>query len=169
MPATTAPANLTGSDRRVLAALKATAWITNNALKARDGFTLVGAQRRRLNAAGLVTSRKAGRCFEHILTGEAPKGAEPVTVESRIVAAIETLPLKLNTTFSRWVSLVNLRAELADIDRARLDAALKDLFRARRVRIVPEDNRKAMTDADHSAAIVIGDEPKHFVQIVRED
>lgn len=64
-----------------------------------------------------------------------------------------------------WLSLTRLRAELADTERADLDAALRALFRAPDVSLIPEENQKALTAADHDAAIVIGPEPKHLIAI----
>lgn len=167
VPETTAP-KLTGSDRKVLAALKATGWITNNALQAGHGWTLTGAQRRKLNAAGLVTSRKVGRQFEHVLT---TKDA-PVDLASRITDTVTSLLAERNRTRTNpaaYLSLVALRAALADVNRSELDAALKAQFRTRRVGLIPEDNRKALTAEHHAAAIEIGGEDKHLIRIKDED
>ncbi|WP_370963091.1 hypothetical protein [Amycolatopsis sp. cg9] len=61
-----------------------------------------------------------------------------------------------------WVGLVDLRPKL-DAPAAEVDAVLKELSRAGTVHLVPEDNRKALTAADHEAAIRIGGEDNHFV------
>jgi hypothetical protein len=172
MPATTTAAKLTGSDRKVLAALKATAWITNNALKARHGWTLTGAQRCKLNAAGLVTSRKVGRQFEHILAVEEAPVSKPTDLASRITDTVTSLLAERNRNRvnpASYLSLVALRAALADVDRWMQDAALMALFRARRVGLIPEDNRKALTAEHHAAAIEIGGEDKHLIRIKDED
>lgn len=171
VPETTAP-KLTGSDRKVLAALKATAWITNNALQAGHGWTLTGAQRRKLNAAGLVTSRKVGRQFEHTLTAKEAPVSKPTDLASRITDTVTSLLAERNrarTNPAAYLSLVALRAALADVDQWVLDAALKALFRTRRVGLIPEDNRKALTAEHHAAAIEIGGEDKHLIRIKDED
>ncbi|SEF21502.1 hypothetical protein SAMN05421837_101900 [Amycolatopsis pretoriensis] len=61
-----------------------------------------------------------------------------------------------------WVGLVDLRPKLG-APAAEVDAVLKKLSSAGKVHLVPEDNRKALTAADHEAAIRIGGEDNHFV------
>ena len=61
-----------------------------------------------------------------------------------------------------WVGLVDLRPKLG-APAAEVDAVLKELSRTGKVHLVPEDNRKALTAADHEAAIRIGGEDNHFV------
>lgn len=156
MPAT-APANLTASDRKVLAVIAGSnGEVSNPDLKARHGWTLVGAQRRKLNAAGLVTSRKQGRYFVH--SAKTTAEAQPVTAEARILGTVRSAG-------RGWMPLTRLRSTLADLDRAAQDAALKDLFRRQDLDLVPEANRKALTPADHAAAIEIGGEAKHAARI----
>ncbi|WP_328615990.1 hypothetical protein OHS18_04175 [Amycolatopsis sp. NBC_00355] len=61
-----------------------------------------------------------------------------------------------------WVGLVDLRPKLgAPADE--VDAVLKQLSGAGKIHLVPEDNRKALTAADHEAAIRIAGEDNHFV------
>jgi hypothetical protein len=63
-----------------------------------------------------------------------------------------------------WVALVDLRPKLgASAEEA--DAVLKELSRAGKVHLVPEDNRKVLTPADHEAAIRIGGEDNHLLSI----
>ncbi|WP_410642599.1 hypothetical protein [Amycolatopsis sp. lyj-346] len=63
-----------------------------------------------------------------------------------------------------WVGLVDLRPKLS-APAAEVDALLKELSRAGKVHLVPEDNRKALTAADHEAAIRIGGEDNHLLSI----
>jgi len=63
-----------------------------------------------------------------------------------------------------WVGLVDLRPKLG-APAAEVDAVLKELSRAGKVHLVPEDNRKALTAADHEAAIRIGGEDNHLLSI----
>ncbi len=63
-----------------------------------------------------------------------------------------------------WVGLVDLRPKLG-APATEVDAALKELSRAGKVHLVPEDNRKALTAADHKAAIRIGGEDNHLLSI----
>ncbi|MDQ7804474.1 hypothetical protein Q5425_12070 [Amycolatopsis sp. A133] len=63
-----------------------------------------------------------------------------------------------------WVGLVDLRPKLG-APAAEVDAVLKRLSSAGQVHLVPEDNRKALTPADHEAAIRIGGEDNHLLSI----
>ncbi|MGW4056688.1 hypothetical protein ACWEGE_00340 [Amycolatopsis sp. NPDC004747] len=63
-----------------------------------------------------------------------------------------------------WVGLVDLRPKLG-APAAEVDAVLKELSRAGKIHLVPEDNRKALTAADHEAAIRIGGEDNHLLSI----
>jgi len=63
-----------------------------------------------------------------------------------------------------WVGLVDLRPKLG-APTAEVDAVLKRLSLAGKVHLVPEDNRKALTAADHEAAIRIGGEDNHLLSI----
>jgi hypothetical protein len=63
-----------------------------------------------------------------------------------------------------WVGLVDLRPKLG-ASAAEVDAVLKELSRLGKVHLVPEDNRKALTAADHEAAIRIGGEDNHLLSI----
>jgi hypothetical protein len=63
-----------------------------------------------------------------------------------------------------WVGLVDLRPKLG-APAAEVDAVLKKLSSAGKVHLVPEENRKALTAADHDAAIRIGGEDNHLISI----
>ncbi|WIX91076.1 hypothetical protein [Amycolatopsis sp. DG1A-15b] len=63
-----------------------------------------------------------------------------------------------------WVGLVDLRPKLG-APAAEVDAVLKELSRVGKVHLIPEDNRKALTAADHEAAIRIGGEDNHLLSI----
>lgn len=151
----TTPAKLTGSDRRALAVIPADAWIANTALKARHGWTLVGAQRRKLNNAGLVTSRKAGRCYQHTLTAPA------APLEDEIRRAHRTL----TSGQPGWVSLARLRPMLTGTTRDEVDAELRRMEQLPDVAIAPEENQKALTPADRAAAIRLGGKDKHLLWV----
>jgi hypothetical protein len=82
-------------------------------------------------------------------------------LESVIRAAYQALAPRPQA----WVRLARLRPELNGADRDEVDMTLLEMFKAGRVYLVPESNRKALTDADHTAAIRIGSEDKHLVAI----
>ena len=64
-----------------------------------------------------------------------------------------------------WVGLVDLRRRLGGIPGDQVDAVLRELSRTGRAHLVPESNRKALTDADHEAAIRIGGEDNHLISL----
>jgi hypothetical protein len=82
-------------------------------------------------------------------------------IESRIRIAYR----KLAPAPRDWVGLVDLRSMLGDAPRQDVDAVLKELSRTKQAVLVPESNRKALTAADHEAAIRIGGEDNHLLSI----
>lgn len=94
------------------------------------------------------------------VTHEAPPEPEPTTgtLEERIRVAYRELVKEPRG----WVGLVDLRPKLG-APATEVDAVLKKLSAAGKVHLVPEDNRKALTTADHEAAIRIAGEDNHFV------
>jgi hypothetical protein len=67
--------------------------------------------------------------------------------------------------FNRRALLSELRARLGDIDRTTLDTALKQMQREEEASLMQLDNRMDITDADRSAALKIGSEPRHILWI----
>ncbi|MFE2755020.1 hypothetical protein ACFXGA_23760 [Actinosynnema sp. NPDC059335] len=82
-------------------------------------------------------------------------------LESVIRAAYQALSVKPQD----WVRLARLRPELNGADRDEVDAVLLEMFKNGEIHLVPESNRKALTEADHEAAIRIGSEDKHLMAI----
>ncbi len=82
------------------------------------------------------------------------------TMEDRVRSAYRRLAPRPGG----WVPLSKLRTEL-DAARDDVDTALKSLFRTTGVALIPEENQKTLTAADHAAAVVIGDRPKHLIAI----
>ncbi|OLM29653.1 MULTISPECIES: hypothetical protein [unclassified Pseudonocardia] len=64
-----------------------------------------------------------------------------------------------------WVGLSRLRKELADLSRGDVDAALTDLAVSPGVHLQSEPNTKALTAADHEAAVTVAGEPRHMIMI----
>jgi hypothetical protein len=83
------------------------------------------------------------------------------TIEDRIRRAYS----KLAPRPGDWISLTQLRAELADAPRADVDAALHTLYRTPDVSLIPEENQKVLSEAQREAAILIGDQHKHLIAI----
>jgi hypothetical protein len=69
----------------------------------------------------------------------------------------------------RWVSLVELRAQLADLPRAEADAALRELGNDDRVRLESEPFRHRIGPAERAAAIHIDGEDRHQIRIYPPD
>jgi hypothetical protein len=93
--------------------------------------------------------------------GYAADAPTPATIDDRIREAYA----KLRPRPGGWVSLTHLRVELADVPRAEVDAALRTLYRTPGASLIPEENKKVLTDADRAAAVVIGDQDKHLITI----
>ncbi|MBM7773167.1 hypothetical protein JOD54_003371 [Actinokineospora baliensis] len=85
----------------------------------------------------------------------------PGQIEERVRAGYS----KLARSVGDWVSLVDLRAALGGANRAEVDAVLKEMSRTGRANLVPESNRKALTDRHHAAAIRVGGEDNHLISI----
>ncbi|ANN17073.1 hypothetical protein SD37_16415 [Amycolatopsis orientalis] len=82
-------------------------------------------------------------------------------IESRIRIAYR----KLSRTPKDWVALVDLRPMLGAASTVDVDTVLKELSRSGQAHLVPESNRKALTAADHAAAIRVGGEDNHLLSI----
>ena len=61
-----------------------------------------------------------------------------------------------------WVSLVNLRADIADVDQDVLTETMRAMHVADVISLIPEENRRAITPADRQAAVRIGNEDRHL-------
>ncbi|MGV9362300.1 hypothetical protein [Amycolatopsis sp. NPDC003731] len=93
-----------------------------------------------------------------------PSSTPTGSTEERIRDAVA----KLATADGEWVSLVELRKALGDVDHNELTRVLRDMDRNNpNVDFVPEDNRKVLTDVDNAAAIEIGGDAQHFMRIER--
>jgi hypothetical protein len=101
---------------------------------------------------------------EHLRLGDIFVPDVELTAEE-IENRIRTAYRKLVRSPRDWVGLVDLRPMLGDAPTTEVDAVLKELSRTRQVTLVPESNRKALTAADHDAAIRIGGEDNHLLSI----
>ncbi|WP_245572422.1 hypothetical protein [Actinokineospora enzanensis] len=87
---------------------------------------------------------------------------EDVDIESRIRAAYR----ELASSPRGWVGLVELRPLLGDAPTDEVDAVLTELSRTGQAHLVPESNRKALTEAARAAAVRIGGEDNHLISLV---
>lgn len=102
------------------------------------------------------TGLDPGDFFEHAA------GAPPVDVEALIRKAYD----ELATAAGDWVPLADLRDRVhvaadGDMDRALLTLARND----HRVKLIPWDNRKALTQRDRDAAVRFGGVDTHALRI----
>ncbi|RSD22000.1 hypothetical protein [Amycolatopsis eburnea] len=98
----------------------------------------------------------------------AKPAAVPDTPESRFDAALTEDVNKLTGgKYQGWAGMVDLRKTLdaRGLSRAEQDKQLKRMSAEGKISIVPEDNRKALREEDHDAAIHIGGEPNHLVTL----
>jgi hypothetical protein len=79
----------------------------------------------------------------------------------RVAAAYQALA----ASPGEFVKLCDLRERLADIPRSALDAVLGAMFTARRVDLIPQYDKQALTSADRESAVRIGGEHKHLLAI----
>ena len=61
------------------------------------------------------------------------------------------------------VLLRDLRAALSEMEKSALDRALIGMQDTKKVVLYREDNTAALTAADHEAALIVGDSPRHLV------
>jgi hypothetical protein len=91
--------------------------------------------------------------------------AEETNLDSDVESRVRQAYSRLVARPGGWLGLVKLRAELSDVPRAELDAALVRLYQAPGVSLVPEENQKTLTTADRAAAVEIGLQNKHLIAI----
>ncbi len=94
-------------------------------------------------------------------TPAAPPIATGVDVEQRIRAAYH----RLTPRPGGLVGLLELLAELTDLDRTDVDRCLVALQRLPGVSVIPEPNQKTLTDGDRAAAVTIGAQHRHLIAI----
>jgi hypothetical protein len=93
-----------------------------------------------------------------------PTNASAGSTEDRVRDAVA----KLARAEGEWVGLADLREALGDVDHDEVTRVLRDMNRDDpNVHFVPEDNRKALTDEDHAAAVEIGGDDQHVMRIER--
>jgi hypothetical protein len=63
------------------------------------------------------------------------------------------------------VLLASLRENLSSVPREQLDQALRQQQREGKLVLYREDNSAALTQADHDAALIVGDSPRHIVYL----
>ncbi|GAA1691348.1 hypothetical protein GCM10009830_43880 [Glycomyces endophyticus] len=112
--------------------------------------------------------------FEHLTKLLAANGLDifdSLTSQAELEAAtregLSTVYFMLASKPGAWVSLTDLRAKLASVERESLDRLLHDLHVAEEVTLIPEENRRSITADDRAAAVRIGGEDRHLISIGR--
>jgi hypothetical protein len=96
--------------------------------------------------------------------GRAVAAARPPDgLDGRIRAAYGNLV----STPGQWVSLIALRAQLADVARPELDDALKRMLRSGDVRLEPDPLEHRVSAEERAAAVHVGGEYRHKLAIGR--
>lgn len=137
-----------------------------------------------------ITDKGVAWCLTDLVEGEAPTRMGPLarvhTAVLRILArfhyergtlaeAIKTSVsledlitqayLELGDGYQDWVRLAKLRPKLDGAGREEVDETLLRMVKAGTTHLVPDSNRKVLTEEDHAAAIRIGGEDKHLMAI----
>lgn len=95
----------------------------------------------------------------------ASDGSDAATASDVIEARIREAYTRIAREPGTAVRLSRLRPELADIPRTALDAAFVRLRRAPDVSLIPEENQKTLTAEDRRAAVVVGNQHNHLMEI----
>lgn len=115
-------------------------------------------------------------CLDQYLTASTLTLADlfnpPEKPEAEDVASIQPAEDRLQAAYAElasragaWVGLARLRETVPDLSREDFDEALLELTLRSHVSLIPEVNQKALTDIDRAAAIHVGGEDKHLLQI----
>lgn len=139
---------------------------TRRAASARSRRTVRRLERERIRSllgqvdAVFTQRRTAGDSGERAAPPEAPPKVE-ATLPDRVRQAYATLASGPNDL----VRLADLRPLLGGIPPEEINAALKDMSRAGQISLVPDSDRKNLTEADHAAAVKVGGEDNHLIAI----
>jgi hypothetical protein len=87
-----------------------------------------------------------------------------ISLENRIRNAYQQIQNERGNPTNRWVSLTELRPYVGGY-REQVDQALILMGRCQDVDIVPENNQKTLTQWDWDAALWMGNQWKHLIQI----
>ncbi|GAA1771584.1 hypothetical protein [Luedemannella helvata] len=98
--------------------------------------------------------------------GEMP-APEPAAPAGDVETRIRSVYRDLARVPGDWISLADLRASLADLDRSTVDEALRVLSRQADVQLIPVANSKALDTRDREAALRLGGEDIHALAIGR--
>ncbi|MEU4830955.1 hypothetical protein [Streptosporangium sp. NPDC023615] len=127
---------------------------------------------------GVPVSSRSGKALAllYLRSLSVPEAAAPI-IEEPVRAPVTTLSpeevedrirtayAKITPGAGRWVSMTELRAALADIDRDVQDDVLRAMMLAGRADIEPVAIVSDLRPEDHADAIVIGSTPNHQFRV----
>ncbi|TQS40871.1 hypothetical protein [Cryptosporangium phraense] len=104
---------------------------------------------------------------EPVPVAETPtKGADaPANGKTSVETRVRSAYRELATAPGSPVLLSRLRAQLADLPRKTLDDELRRLSKAQQINLIPESNRKGLSEADKAASLRLGRQNKHLIVI----
>lgn len=91
--------------------------------------------------------------------------AAPVAAPGSAEAQIRDAYTRLAERPGAWVPLADLRRSLGDMTRQLQDETLKSIAVKTGVQIIPWDNRNALSERDHRAALRFGGQENHAIRI----
>jgi len=96
---------------------------------------------------------------------EPPPPAPPLSGTANIEAALREAYRRAAGRAGDWVQLDKIRADLRHIPTPELDRTLKQLARAKRIHLAPNDYQSSLSPAERKAAIKIGGRENHLIMI----
>jgi hypothetical protein len=129
-------------------------------------YTLMKGLRRYFDREGLELSEVFNTNVEtEPMDAETARPVGGSVSDGDLQSLVRTAYRKLADEPGSLVSLVRLRAELADVPRRDLDAALVDFDHQRGISLLPQEDQKLLTDDDRAAAVRIGVKDNHLIAI----
>ncbi len=98
-------------------------------------------------------------------TGVRPPSSATALPTTSIEGQVRAAYSRMCSRAGAWVSLRDIRSELHDIPKPKLDRALGDMYREDDVSLIAEENQKALEDSVRGAAITIAGRPVHMIAI----
>jgi hypothetical protein len=121
-------------------------------------------QTRGIGLAEVLGPQRARDRAEPAAEPEAPQAIDYSALRERIRSAYLDIT---GGSFNKRALLTDIRGRLRDVDRKALDHALKRMQREEDASLMQLDNQVEITDADRTAVLHIGNEPRHILWISR--
>lgn len=110
--------------------------------------------------------KTAGAKTQSTRNASSPRKGVAASIVPTLIDRLEEACLKLaNGRRKQRVRLSDLRDDLCEVPRGELDQALLALQDAGRAVLYRDDNSAALTEADHAAALIVGEAPRHIIYL----